>query len=144
MNAKQYLNQLRTLESVIRARKGQLERLRAEQTFISAVSYDADRVQTSGNADPMRGVDRLLSLEQEIAQKVEAAERIRSRIIDEIESLQNPLYVTILIKRYVEGLNFEKIADQMRYSYMYVIHLHGEALQNFAQMKWGEKTDEKG
>lgn len=135
MNAKQYLNQLRTLESVIRARKGQLERLRAEQTFISAVSYDVDRVQTSGNADPMRGIDRLLSLEQEIAQKVEAAERIRSRIIDEIESLQNPLYVTILIKRYVEGLNFEKIADQMRYSYMYVIHLHGEALQDFAQMK---------
>ena len=144
MNAKQYLNQLRTLASVIRARKGQLERLRAEQTFISAVSYDADRVQTSGNTDPMRGVDRLLSLEQEIAQKVEAAERIRSRIIDEIESLQNPLYVTILIKRYVEGLNFEKIADQMRYSYMYVIHLHGEALQDFAQMKGGEKTDEKG
>ena len=135
MNAKQYLNQLRTLESVIRARKGQLELLREEQTFISAVSYDSDKVQTSGNTDPMRGVDRLLSLEQEITQKVEAAERIRSRIIDEIESLQNPLYVTILIKRYVEGLNFEKIADQMRYSYMYVIHLHGEALQEFAKMK---------
>lgn len=144
MNAKQYLNQLRTLESVIRARKGQLERLRKEQIFLPGISYDSDRVQTSTNPDPMKQSDRLLDLEREIAAKVEAAERIRSRIIDEIESLQNPLYVTILIKRYVEGLNFEKIADQMRYSYMYVIHLHGEALQDFAQMKGGEKTDEKG
>lgn len=135
MNAKQYLNQLRTLESVIRARKGQLERLRAEQTFISAVSYDADRVQTSGNTDPMRGVDRLLSLEQEIAQKVEAAERIRSRIIDEVESLQNPLYVSILLHRYIDGQKFEAIACDMGYSYVYVTHLHGEALQAFAQMK---------
>lgn len=135
MNAKQYLNQLRTLESVIRARKGQLERLRAEQTFISAVSYDADRVQTSGNTDPMRGVDRLLSLEQEIAQKVEAAERIRSRIIDEVESLQNPLYVSILLHRYIDGLKFEEIACDMGYSYVYVTHLHGEALQAFALMK---------
>lgn len=135
MNAKQYLNQLRTIEAVIRARKGQLERLRAEQTFISAVSYDADRVQTSGNTDPMRGVDRLLSLEQEIAQKVEAAERIRSRIIDEVESLQNPLYVTILLHRYIDGMKFEEIACDMGYSYVYVTHLHGEALQAFAQMK---------
>ena len=144
MNAKQYLNQLRTIEAVIRARKGQLERLRAEQTFISAVSYDADRVQTSGNTDPMRGVDHLLSLEQEIMQKVEAAERIRSRIIDEIESLQNPLYVSILLHRYIDGQKFEAIACDMGYSYVYVTHLHGEALQAFAQMKEREKTDEKG
>ena len=144
MNAKQYLNQLRTIEAVIRARKGQLERLRKEQTFLPGIAYDMERVQTSANPDPMKPSDRLLDLEREIAAKIETAERMRSRIIDEIESLQNPLYVTILIERYVEGLNFEKIADQMRYSYMYVIHLHGEALQNFAQMKGGEKTDEKG
>ena len=52
MNAKQYLNQLRTIEAVIRARKGQLERLRKEQTFLPGIAYDTERVQTSANPDP--------------------------------------------------------------------------------------------
>ena len=135
MNAKQYLNQLRTLESVIRARKGQLERLRKEQTFLPGISYDSDRVQTSANHDPMKPSDRLLDLEREIAAKIEFAERMRSRIIDEIESLQNPLYVSVLLNRYIHEKKFEVIACDMGYSYVYVTHLHGEALQAFAQMK---------
>ena len=121
MNAKQYLNQLRTIEAVIRARKGQLERLRKEQTFLPGIAYDMERVQTSVNPDPMKPSDRLLDLEREIAAKVEAAERVRGRIIDEIESLH--------------GMKFEAIACQMGYSYVYVTHLHGEALQAFALMK---------
>ena len=135
MNAKQYLYQLRTIEAVIRARKGQLERLRKEQTFLPGIAYDMERVQTSVNPDPMKPSDRLLDLEREIAAKVEAAERVRGRIIDEIETLQNPLYVSILLYRYIHGMKFEEIACQMGYSYVYVTHLHGEALQAFALMK---------
>lgn len=138
MNVKMYLNQVRTLEAVIGARKKQLDRLRKERTYLQGVSYDRDRVQTSGNPDPNRGSDVLLDLEYEIAQKVEASYRVRDRIIGEIERLENPLYVQLLLLRYIDGLRFEEIACRMSYSYIHTTRLHGEALRAFAIMKEGE------
>ena len=135
MNVKMYLNQLRTLEAVIRARKKQLNRLRQERTYLSGVSYDSDRVQSSGNTDQMKGSDVLIDLEIEIADKVRAAVALREKIISEIERLQNPQYVRLLLYRYIDGMRFEQIACEMGYSYVRVAHLHGEALQEFAKLK---------
>ena len=135
MNVKMYLNQLRTLEAVIRARKKQLNRLRQERTYLSGVSYDSDRVQSSGNTDQMKGSDVLIDLEIEIADKVRAAVALREKIISEIEQLQNPQYVRLLLYRYIDGMRFEQIACEMGYSYVRVAHLHGEALQEFAKLK---------
>lgn len=135
MNVKMYLNQLRTLEAVIRARKKQLDRLREERTYLSGVSYDSDRVQSSGNTDQMKGSDVLIDLEIEIADKVRAAVALREKIIGEIEQLQNPQYVQLLMYRYIDGMRFEQIACEMGYSYVRVTHLHGEALQEFAKLK---------
>jgi DNA-directed RNA polymerase specialized sigma subunit len=135
MNVKMYLNQLSTLEAVIRARKKQLDRLRKERTYLSGVSYDSDRVQSSGNTDQMKGSDVLIDLEIEIADKVRAAVALREKIISEIEQLQNPQYVQLLMYRYIDGMRFERIACEMGYSYVRVTHLHGEALREFAKLK---------
>lgn len=139
MNAKAYLNQLRTLEAVIRSRKSQLERLRKERTFLSAVSYDKDRVQSSGNGDVMQGSDKLIDLEIEIRQRVEECIEMREKIITEISALYNPQYVSLLLYRYVEGMRFERIAVEMDYSYERIRHMHGEALQAFGDM-WKDST----
>lgn len=132
---KMYLNQLRTLEAVISARKRQLDRLRRERVYISGVRYDKDTVQSGDVADPNRASDRLLDLELEIARKVETAVGIRENIIREVERLDNPLYVSLLLRRYVDGMRFEEIACEMGYSYGHVTHLHGEALQAFGRLK---------
>ncbi len=131
---KAYLSKLRTLEAVIAARKKQLDRLRRERTYISGVRYDKDVVQTSGVSDPNKASDRLIDLEKEITRKVEKAVTIRERIIAEVEQLENPLHVTLLLHRYVDGMSFEKIACEMGYSYVRVTHLHGEALQAFGRV----------
>ena len=49
MSAKNYLNQLRTLEAIISARKAEVEKLKAERTYLKGVSYDSDRVQSSSS-----------------------------------------------------------------------------------------------
>ena len=49
MTAKTYLNQLRSLEATIAARKAEAERLKAERTYLQGVSYDSDRVQHSAS-----------------------------------------------------------------------------------------------
>lgn len=134
MNAKTYLNQLRSLEAAISSRKAQLDRLRQERTYLSAVSYDRDRVQASANGDVMKGSDKLIDLELEIGQKVAESVQVREQIIGQVQRLENPQYVILLLHRYVDGMRFERIAVEMNYSYERIRHMHGEALQAFENL----------
>lgn len=129
MNAKNYLNQLRTLEMTIAARKAEVERLKAERTYLKGVSYDSDRVQTSGSpgAQFERLADIIADTERNV---VELAEK-RHRIINQINGLQKPEYIELLQLRYLEHQKFEAIACTMGLSYVRVTHLHGEALLAF-------------
>ena len=131
MNAKNYLNQLRTLEMTIAARKAEVERLKAERTYLKGVSYDGDRVQSSGSpgAQFERIADIIADTERNV---VELAEK-RHRIITEIDGLEKPEYVEILQLRYLERQRFESIACTMGYTYSWTVQLHGIALQAFAK-----------
>jgi DNA-directed RNA polymerase specialized sigma24 family protein len=99
------------------------------------VRYDKERVQTSGDADQNRDSDRLIDLERDISRKVEKAVALRESMIAEIEQVQSPQYVALLLHRYVDGMRFEEIACEMGYSYARVTHLHGEALQAFGRLR---------
>ena len=131
MNAKNYLNQLRTLEMTIAARKAEVERLKAERTYLKGVSYDSDRVKTSGTpgAQFERLADIIADTERNV---VELAEK-RHKIITEIDGLEKPEYVEILQLRYLERQRFESIACTMGYTYSWTVQLHGIALQAFAK-----------
>ena len=140
MSAKNYLNQLRTLEAIISARKAEVEKLKAERTYLKGVSYDSDRVQSSGSpgAQFEHLADIIADAERHI---IELAEK-RHRIISEIDGLQKPEYVEILKLRYLEHERFEAIACTMKYTYSWTIQLHGIALQAFAKKYLnGEKSE---
>lgn len=131
MTAKQYLNQLRSLEISISTRKAEAEKLRQERTYLQGASYDKDRVQSSPthNAQFEHLADIIADTERSIT---ELAKK-RHRIINQIEQLENPAYVEILQLRYLEYQRFESIACSMGYSYIHVIRLHGEALMDFTR-----------
>ena len=131
MTAKQYLNQLRSLEASINARKAEAEKLRQERTYLQGVSYDKDRVQSSPthNAQFEHLADIIADTERSIT---ELAQK-RHRIISQIEKLSKPEYVEILQLRYLEYQRFESIACTIGYSYIHVIRLHGEALMDFTK-----------
>lgn len=131
MTAKQYLNQLRSLEMSIITRKAEADKLRQERTYLQGVSYDKDRVQSSPthNAQFEHLADIIADTERTIT---ELAKK-RHRIISQIEQLENPAYVEILQLRYLEYQRFESIACSMGYSYTRIIHLHGEALLDFTK-----------
>lgn len=58
------------------------------------------------------------------------AERERLKIVDMINQQEDP-YRTILMERYVHEKSFEEIAIEIKYSYDWTTHLHGEALKRF-------------
>ena len=127
---KEYLRQLHRLELCIEQRQEELNRLR-ELIGSHAIDY-GERVQTSPSADSIPNeVIRRAELEADISRKIERFLQLNHKIINEIQSLDNAVYVNILYKRYVEYKSLEEIAVEMNYSYRQVLRLHGMALQGF-------------
>ena len=56
---------------------------------------------------------------------------LRREIMSRIESMNNETEKTILMMRYVSGKSFEQIAVNLSYTYRWILHLHGNALEHF-------------
>ena len=127
---KEYLRQLRTASIKIEQKEDELERLKAAAESISA-NTESERVQTTPRDRISEDVARIMDLKEEINRDIGELLILKNKIINEIQSLDNPVYIDILYKRYVEYKTLEEIAVEMSYSYRQVLRLHGLALQDF-------------
>ena len=130
---KEYLRQIRLFDICIRQKEAELAAMRSEIESMSA-AVTGERVQTSAKDKMSEKVSHIVDLEAQIIQDKEKFLRMKDRIINEIQGLDNSVYVDILYKRYVEYKQLEEIAVEMNYSYRQVLRLHGFALQEFK--KW--------
>ena len=127
---KEYLRQIRLFDICIKQKEAELAAMRSELENMSA-AVTGERVQTSAKDKMSEKVSHIVDLEAMIIQDKEKFLRMKDRIINEIQSLDNSVYVDILYKRYVEYKQLEEIAVEMNYSYRQVLRLHGFALQEF-------------
>lgn len=132
MTAKEYLRRLKWADYGIQARMEELERMKEEQTYISSINYTAERVQTSPKNEMFPQSDKKLDLEMRIKRGIRDLQILRERILTEIADLENANHAKLLYERYVNYRSFEEIACMMNYSYVRITHMHGEALQAFA------------
>lgn len=135
MRAKEYLQQLRRLDTVIDQKIKELDDLKVKSTCISSMDYSIERVQTSpsGGAPYVRTVSRMIDLNEEINRDIDDFVDRKHKIINEIQSLENTKHIQILFKKYVEYKTFEQISVEMNYTYQYIVLLHGYALKEFSQ-----------
>ncbi len=133
MWAKEYLQQLQRLDTVINQKVAELNDLRWKAESVGSIDYARDRVQTSPAADApfVNAIGRIADLEAEISAEIEQYANEKHLIIKQIQGLANPAYVQILYKRYVEFKPLEVIAAEMNYTYDHIRHLHRYALQKF-------------
>ena len=127
---KEYLRQIRLFDICIRQKEAELAAMRSELENMSA-AVTGERVQTSAKDKMSEKVSHIVDLEKQIIQDKEKFLHMKDRIINEIQGLDNSVYVDILYKRYVEYKQLEEIAVEMNYSYRQVLRLHGFALQEF-------------
>lgn len=130
MRAKDYLSQIKRMNIHIGQRVKELNQMREEVSLITGIDYSKDVIQKT----PLTGnkqIEAIVDLEAQIMQMVEKELTTKNRIIGEIQTLDNPVYVDILFRRYVDCLPFERISCDMGYAYNYVCTLHGEALKEF-------------
>lgn len=129
MTAKEYLRQYRMAEVKLMHRETQLTRLR--ETICAVGNGLADKVQTDVKDCIGGAVAGLVDLETEIRVERLNLEEFKHRIITEIHTLDKPIFVNILFKRYIECKSLWDISQELDYGYRHVKRLHGYALQEF-------------
>lgn len=130
MRAKEYLSQIRKIDLKVGQRITQLHEMRARLNIMGSFDYAKDRVQSSPESGN-RQIEELVDFERELIDLIGREQRLKDRIISEIQLLENPIHVDLLFRRYVECQSFERISCDMGYVYNYTLNLHGMALQEF-------------
>lgn len=133
MKAKEYLQQLQRLDTMINQKIKELGDLRLMSQSVGGIDYSKERVQSnpSGDAPFVKPVLRMIELEQEINAEIDRFVDEKHEIINQIQALQNPKYIDILYKHYVEFKRLEIVAVEMNFTYQYIVELHGTALKEF-------------
>lgn len=133
MKAKEYLQQLQRLDTVINQKIKELGDLRLKSQSAGSIDYSKERVQTSpsGDAPFVKPICRIIDLEAEINAEIDRFVDEKHKIINQIQGLKNSDYISLLFKRYVEFKSLERICVEMNFSYDYIKHLHGYALKDF-------------
>ncbi len=133
MKAKEYLQQLKRLDIVIKQKNKEVDNLRLKSKSTSSIDYSKEKVQTSpsGEASFVKLIGRIVDLETEISQEINIFVEEKHKIINQIQKLNNADYIRLLYKRYVEYKSLERICVEMDFSYDYIKHLHGCDLKDF-------------
>ena len=136
MDTKQYLGQISRLDRMIKNKMTELSQYKDLAYGLSEITNE-ERVQTTPEFDKMSGkVAKIIEIEKKIDSLIDEYVDKKNLIISQIDEIENETYYEILFARYIEKKTFEKIADEMTYSWRQIIRLHGIALQEF-EKKYG-------
>lgn len=132
MSPKEYLWQIEALEIKIKNINDRIKELK-QASINMVVSEQGERVQTSGTSDRMSIVDEFVDMADEMNNMIRDLQRMKTKIVLEINQLDNAKYIEILTRRYVNCEKLRGIAKSMNFEYKYLCYLHGHALQDFGR-----------
>ena len=136
MTTKEYLCQISRLDRMINNKLSEISQLRELAMSVSAITNE-ERVQNTPNFDKIgTAYCKIEEMEEKLDKLIDEFVDKKNLIISQIDKIENETYYEILFARYIEKKTFEKIADEMTYSWRQVIRLHGRALQEF-EKKYG-------
>ncbi len=129
MTAKEYLSQARYLDNRIASKREQIQNLNDLATKCTSTWSDMPRSQNTGRSRMADCVMAIIELENEISAEMARLIELKKEISETINDIDNDEYKTLLEKRYLCWLTWEKIAVDMNYSVQHVHRLHGNALK---------------
>ena len=132
MKPKEYLSRYAAAERRIAFLEEQKERWHRRATRVTP-QYGPAPGSSSGPSDPVGdAVIRMCEVEEEIIAEIDKAVDLRREIQAAIDAVPDAVQREVLKRRYIGMQSLEKIAVEMNYSYPWVRHLHGRALQAVA------------
>ena len=133
MTAKEYLEQIKTLEHKIycmRLRSDEYDRL---SLSIPGGNFDNDMPHSPNRnteAPFIKWIYKKMEIDQEIKKLEEELKNLKAEAFLKIESLENEDYKMVLIMRYIKGMAWDQIAVNMYISRRTAIRWHGLALES--------------
>lgn len=128
MTAKQYLQQVRKLDSEINLHLETISAIR-DSLYVRAVSYDNIPVSHCSHDDPIgKAISKITDYEKEVNDKINRLVELKIAIIKTIRCIPDIRYRKLLTKYYVEGKSWEQVAEEMNYGIRHIHKLHGNAL----------------
>lgn len=136
MTTKEYLSQISRLDRMIKNKLTELSQLKEMTCGLSAIPNE-ERVQSTPNFDKIgTAYCKIESMEENIDRLIDEYADKKNEIILQIDGMEDEILYDILFSRYIARKTFEKIADNMNYSFRQTTRLHGKALQEF-EKKYG-------
>lgn len=134
LTAKQYLDQLRVIDTKINQKMEELADLMTAATSTGAIDYSKDRAQTSPQNAQENRICKYVDLDAEINREIDEFVDIKHRVTKEIQELNVDYYIKILFKVYVQYKTVKDAANEIGLSYQYVRDLHKKALEAFEEL----------
>ena len=128
MNAKDFLMRGINLERRVDTIKEQIEHYKALVNDCS-VTYSDSPKSTASNYKLEECTQKILDLQEELCEAMADLVDVTCEISRAIQKIENYDYQDLLVKRYVLGEPWEKIATDLGYELRYIHKLHGRALQ---------------
>lgn len=130
MRAKEYLEEIRHLESVIAIKKQRADLYRQMAEQIGNAAPSGMPKPPRSQASPMaEAVCKAVDLEREVQKDEALLQKKRLFLLEAIGSLSSADVQSVLIKRYLERKSWEDVAAEVCYSRRRVFQLHREGLE---------------
>ena len=134
MTSKEYLLQARFLDASIRTKVEQIEALNDLATSCTAVISDMPRNPNRGGSRMADAVVKIIDLQEEIKNDMIALVNLKREIMDVIKAVSSLELRTILEKRYLSFISWERIAVELGYSIQHTYRLHDMALKEVEEI----------
>ncbi len=133
MDAKEYLESYRLIQTRINVLMAEVERLRVEAESVS-INIDGMPRGTATDDKLSRLVAEMADMESILTDELSGLYIRRMKIITLLGLLKNHKHQLLLQKRYIECKSWEHIAVEMDISWRYCYMLHGSALAEFEKI----------
>lgn len=135
IKTRKYLQKLRLLDTRINQKIKELDTLRLKTRSVNSIDFSQEKVKKKvSDAYFAKIIRQIADFEKEINTELDRFIYEKHKIINQIQALDNDLYVSILFKRYIEFKNFKVISKEISYTYDYTGVLHKKALNAFAKI----------
>lgn len=142
-DVKRWLNRARGLDTEIRALM--LERDKLFNRATNAVNItDGERVQASQRNTSEECYIAYAEYERIIEERLKELYDVKSEIVQAISEIENNVFRQLLTLRYISFYTWERIAEEMNYSYVHVVNrLHKKALLEIITLRVIEHRTDK-
>ena len=134
MNAKEYLSRGINLERRVETITDQIEHYKSIVNKCT-VTYSDSPKSTTSSYRLEDCTQKIMDLQSELCEAVADLVDVTCDIARTISKVENYDYEDLLVKRYVLGEPWEKIAEEMNYSEQHIHRLHGEALKKISDVR---------